>query len=149
MMGLTAPCTAVASALGMVEGATVGTALPVPPGQIGIYVSEAMVDLYGARLGESFAPLFKHFWPPGHAATEGIAPFFVAGVWRDYARQSGTIALDRRAYERISPDRRVNDLAFWLQEVINAVSGNLDRRGGTLVGKGIVDVSKFNRRIFG
>jgi anaerobic selenocysteine-containing dehydrogenase len=36
-------------------------------------------------------------------------------------------------------------LAFWLQEVINAVSGNLDKRGGTLVGKGIVDVSKLNR----
>ncbi len=36
-------------------------------------------------------------------------------------------------------------LAFWLQEVINAVSGNLDRRGGTLVGTGIVDVSKYNR----
>jgi len=30
-------------------------------------------------------------------------------------------------------------LAFWLQEVINAVSGNLDRRGGTLVGHGILD----------
>jgi len=30
-------------------------------------------------------------------------------------------------------------LGFWLQEVINAVSGNLDRRGGTLVGKGIFD----------
>jgi putative ABC transport system permease protein len=37
-------------------------------------------------------------------------------VWRDYARQSGSIALDRRAYERISPDRRVNDLAVWLQD---------------------------------
>jgi putative ABC transport system permease protein len=24
--------------------------------------------------------------------------------------------MDRRAYERISPDRRVNDLAFWLQD---------------------------------
>jgi anaerobic selenocysteine-containing dehydrogenase len=36
-------------------------------------------------------------------------------------------------------------LAFWLQEVINAVSGNLDRRGGTLVGKGIIDVGKLNR----
>ena len=94
----------------------VGTALPVPPGQIGIYVSEAMVDLYGARLGESFAPLFKHFWPPGHVQTGDIATFFVAGVWRDYARQSGSIAMDRRAYERISPDRRVNDLAFWLQD---------------------------------
>jgi anaerobic selenocysteine-containing dehydrogenase len=28
-------------------------------------------------------------------------------------------------------------LAFWIQEAINAVSGNLDRRGGTLVGKGV------------
>jgi putative ABC transport system permease protein len=97
----------------------VGTALPVPPGQIGIYVSEAMVDLYGAQPGAEFATLYKHFWPPGHAATEGIAPFFVAGVWRDYARQSGSIAIDRRAYERISPDRRVNDLAFWLQDGAN------------------------------
>ena len=94
----------------------VGEALPVPPGQIGIYVSEAMVDLYGATLGAEFAPLYKHFWPPGHVNTGGIAPFFVAGVWRDYARQSGSIAIDRRNYERISPDRRVNDLAVWLQE---------------------------------
>jgi formate dehydrogenase len=34
-------------------------------------------------------------------------------------------------------------LAFWLQEVINAVSGNLDRKGGTLVGRGIMDFIKF------
>ncbi len=34
-------------------------------------------------------------------------------------------------------------LAYWLQEVINAVSGNLDRKGGTLVGKGIIDFIKF------
>ncbi|HVI01343.1 MAG TPA: molybdopterin-dependent oxidoreductase, partial [Enhygromyxa sp.] len=27
-------------------------------------------------------------------------------------------------------------LAFWLQEVIKAITGNLDRRGGTLVGRG-------------
>lgn len=37
-------------------------------------------------------------------------------------------------------------LAFWLQEVINAVSGNLDRRGGTLVGKGIFDFPKLASR---
>jgi formate dehydrogenase len=37
-------------------------------------------------------------------------------------------------------------LAFWLQEVINAVSGNLDRRGGTLVGRGIVDFARFGKR---
>jgi formate dehydrogenase len=34
-------------------------------------------------------------------------------------------------------------LAHWLQEVINAVSGNLDRRGGTLVGNGIIDFARF------
>jgi formate dehydrogenase len=37
-------------------------------------------------------------------------------------------------------------LAFWLQEVIQAVSGNLDRRGGTLVGQGIVDFPGFAAR---
>lgn len=34
-------------------------------------------------------------------------------------------------------------LSFWIQEVINAVTGNLDKRGGTLVGKGIMDFIKF------
>ncbi len=34
-------------------------------------------------------------------------------------------------------------LAFWLQEAINAVSGNLDRRGGTLVGRGVMDLPRF------
>ncbi len=34
-------------------------------------------------------------------------------------------------------------LAFWLQEVINAITGNLDRRGGTLVGRGVMDFARF------
>ncbi|MEO1273699.1 MAG: molybdopterin-dependent oxidoreductase, partial [Myxococcota bacterium] len=34
-------------------------------------------------------------------------------------------------------------LAFWLQEVINAITGNLDRRGGTLVGQGVLDFPRF------
>lgn len=34
-------------------------------------------------------------------------------------------------------------LSFWLQEAINAITGNLDRRGGTLVGKGFVDLPSF------
>jgi formate dehydrogenase len=37
-------------------------------------------------------------------------------------------------------------LAYWLQEVINAVSGNLDRRGGVLAGKGIIDFAKLGKR---
>jgi formate dehydrogenase len=34
-------------------------------------------------------------------------------------------------------------LAFWLHECINALSGNLDRRGGALVGRGVIDFAKF------
>lgn len=37
-------------------------------------------------------------------------------------------------------------LAFWIQEVINAVSGNLDREGGLLIGRGIVDFARFGAR---
>lgn len=36
-------------------------------------------------------------------------------MWRDYARQFGAIALDRRDFERLTGDRRVNDLALWLR----------------------------------
>jgi len=41
---------------------------------------------------------------------------------------------------------RHGSLAYWLQEVINAVSGNLDKKGGTLVGKGIIDFIKFGAK---
>jgi anaerobic selenocysteine-containing dehydrogenase len=37
-------------------------------------------------------------------------------------------------------------LAFWLQEVANCVSGNLDRPGGTLVGNGVIDFAAFGRK---
>ncbi len=37
-------------------------------------------------------------------------------------------------------------LAFWLQEAINAISGNLDRKGGTLVGQGVIDFAKFGKK---
>lgn len=37
-------------------------------------------------------------------------------------------------------------IGFWLQEVINAITGNLDRPGGTLVGKGVIDFPRFGVR---
>ncbi len=37
-------------------------------------------------------------------------------------------------------------LSFWLIEAINAVSGNLDRKGGTLVGKGFIDLPRLSVR---
>jgi putative ABC transport system permease protein len=90
-------------------------ALPVPAGKIGIYISEAVVDLYGARLGTAFGPLNAAFKPLEKAGLAEPALFFVAGIWRDYARQTGTIALDKRAYETLTGDTRANDLALWLK----------------------------------
>ncbi|SFC71045.1 putative ABC transport system permease protein [Polaromonas sp. OV174] len=102
----------------------VGQALTVPSGLVGIYVSEAMVALYGARPGRVFAPLSQAFSAAGqygHAVTapDSIAnsppvQFYVAGVWRDYARQFGAIVVAQRDFERLSGDRRVNELALWL-----------------------------------
>ena len=41
---------------------------------------------------------------------------------------------------------RNGSLAFWLQECIHALTGNLDRAGGTLVGHGIFDFARFGQR---
>ena len=90
--------------------------LPVPPGQIGIYVSEAMLDLHGARLGTVFTPLSTSFKALDHVNHGHTATFFIAGIWRDYARQSGAIALDKRVFERLTGDHRANDLALWLKD---------------------------------
>ncbi|MDD2924465.1 ABC transporter permease [Rhodoferax sp.] len=92
------------------------TALPVPPGQIGLFVSEAVVDLHGARVGQPF-PLFDQaFRPLARKEYASSATFFVAGVWRDYARQSGAIAMDLAAFQRLTGDGRTNDLALWLTQ---------------------------------
>ncbi len=101
----------------------VGSPLPVPAGHVAIYVSEPMVDLYGARPGTMFTRIsgsFETLALDGRAsaamnsgANQASPKFYVAGVWRDYARQFGAIAMDRRDFEALTGDRRVNDLALW------------------------------------
>ena len=73
-------------------------------GDVPIYVSEAMVDLHGLQPGTvTTLPL----GPPG-------TRFVVRAVWRDYARQSGAVAIDRADYARLTGDTHSNDLAVWL-----------------------------------
>ena len=138
----------------------VGEALPVPPGRVGIYVSEAMVDLYGARLGQDFEPLgaglqslVRQGGVPQASAPSESAPqafsnpqalarpdaaqrtrFFVAGVWRDYARQFGTVVMDSADFGTLSDDRRTNDLSLWLKPGADeaAVTAQLRARADSL-----------------
>ena len=74
------------------------------------WVSEAMVDLYG--------------YAPGKTVTLAIGgkprQFLVAGVWRDYARQSGAIQIRLPDYQQLTGDRDVNDSALQLQPGVDA-----------------------------
>jgi putative ABC transport system permease protein len=69
-----------------------------------VWISEAVADIYGARAGgELTLPL---------GGADHV--FFVAGIWRDYARTAGAVVLDRNLYEKLTGDARVNDAALWL-----------------------------------
>lgn len=84
-----------------------GEALPadrIPPDAMPIWVSEAMIDLYQYRVGAR-VPLTIAGKP-----TE----FVVAGVWRDYVRQSGAIQMRLSDYQALSGDMDVSDAALWL-----------------------------------
>ena len=101
----------------------VGELLPRAAGVLNVYVSEAFASLYGAPSGSRFElPM-----PDGRTHQA-----HVRGVWRDYARQHGAIALDSADYQAVSGDTRTNDLALWLkpgatpaqvQEQINGLIG--------------------------
>ena len=95
----------------------VGDVVPAPAGEVAVYVSEAMADLYEARPGTRLPHLNKALSLTGSSSK---ATFFVAGVWRDYARQGGSIAMDRADYERLTGDSQVNDLALWLEPAASA-----------------------------
>lgn len=69
-----------------------------------VYASEAMVDLYGWRLGQTV-----HL-PLGGQRHE----FTVAGIWRDYARQTGALQIRLDDYQQLSGDLEVSDLSLWL-----------------------------------
>jgi len=135
----------------------VGTLLPVPAGHIGIYVSEPMVDLYGARPGTVFHSLSQSLQAKA-GTTETAAPaFYVAGVWRDYARQFGAIAMARSDFERLSGDRRANDLALWLdgsrgdaqvQQAVRALAEKQSGTGGLLELASVSELRATSLRIF-
>ena len=79
------------------------TGLPV------IWVTEAVVDLYGFEAGRVVT-----------VPIEGVArKLVVGGVWRDYARSYGAITIDRNTYITMTGDIRINDIAISLKPGTN------------------------------
>lgn len=84
---------------------------------VAAYVTEAMEMLYGASPGTVLElPL------PSSAGGEAVMRVMVMGVWRDYARQFGAVAVDLEDYRRHTGDQRINDLAFQLEAGTNATA---------------------------
>jgi putative ABC transport system permease protein len=107
-----APVALMASPINLVDPADpqyslplVGAALAVPPGQMAVWVSEPFAMVYETAPGQTLAlPL------GGQMRT-----LFVAGVWRDYSRQFGALAMDERDYEVLTGDTRRAEAAIDLQ----------------------------------
>jgi putative ABC transport system permease protein len=103
--------------------------LPEPPSETGVYVSEAAAALYELQPGHTLRlPIGLAGGPDAGHGVE----VRVLGIWRDYARQFGAIAIDLDRYRALSGDLRINDLALWLAPGANM--GDVQQRLRTLAG---------------
>jgi putative ABC transport system permease protein len=83
-------------------GATARWTQDMPPP---IWVSEPMVDIYGMRVGQTVEL-------PLAGRSQKLT---VVGVWRDYARQFGAIAMRTSDYQSLTGDNTVTDAGIWLK----------------------------------
>jgi putative ABC transport system permease protein len=83
---------------------------PLPSNAEPAWISEALQDLYGYQLGDRIdLPLAGR-----------TQRFTVAGIWRDYARTSGSIVISRQAYLTATGDGSANEGSIWLNTGANA-----------------------------
>jgi putative ABC transport system permease protein len=68
------------------------------------WISEAMQDLYGLKLGAALQ------LPLG----AGTQSFVIAGVWRDYARTFGAVVISLPDYQRATGDHSATEGSLWL-----------------------------------
>ena len=82
------------------------------------WVSEAVQDLYGYKIGEQITlPI------AGHARK-----FTIVGVWRDYARLAGSIVISRQDYIDATGDRSANEASIWLKPGVGAEAAEIALR---------------------
>jgi putative ABC transport system permease protein len=85
--------------------------LPLVQGAAGVagksapaWISEALQDLYGYQVGDALSvPLAGR-----------RRQFTIAGVWRDYARLSGSIVISTQTYREATGDDSANEGSLWL-----------------------------------
>ncbi|SAK43678.1 outer membrane-specific lipoprotein transporter subunit LolC [Caballeronia hypogeia] len=80
-------------------------------GETPVWASEAMADLYGYRVGERVT------LPIGATGATGTTDgrFVVAGIWRDYVRQTGALQMRVGDYRSLTGDASATDVAITLR----------------------------------
>ncbi|HPI62280.1 MAG TPA: FtsX-like permease family protein [Zoogloea sp.] len=95
-----------------------------------IWISEALQDLRG--------------WQPGQQVDLPLAgrrvSVAVAGVWRDYARQTGAVMMDLADYRRLTGDRLANDGAVHLAP--GARADDVADALASLAGPGALEIAR-------
>ncbi|MEI7446034.1 MAG: ABC transporter permease, partial [Burkholderiales bacterium] len=85
-----------------------GEAFAAPAGAVPVWISEPMIDRYRMRPGDRVE------LPIGTPVAGAPPRFFVAGVWRDYARQHGAIAIAADDWRALGGADGASDVALWL-----------------------------------
>lgn len=92
----------------------IGSSRPIPDGAIPVWLSEPATWLYPYRAGDYMdLPL---------SGASGSTRVFVAGIWRDYGRQQGTVAMASPDYVRLTGDRLRSDAAISLKPGADSAS---------------------------
>jgi putative ABC transport system permease protein len=95
-----------------------------------VWISEAMQDIYGWQAGRQVSlPLAGH-----------PVAVHVAGVWRDYARQTGAVMIDLAEYRRLTGDRLANDAAIRLAPDVGA--SQVAEALTAMAGAGVLEVAR-------
>ncbi len=102
--------------------------LPEPAGETGVYLSEAAAMIYDLQPGQTLR------LPLRGTTGDGDLVVRVLGIWRDYARQFGAIAIDLQRYRALTGDAHINDLALWFAP--GADAAQLQRQLRELVSAG-------------
>ncbi len=91
-----------------------GPVIAAPSSQTVVWVSEPMAELYGLAPGQQLRlPLLGR-----------DAVVFIGGVWRDYARQFGSLVISRSDYEKMGGRFEPTDLALWPRAGQDAAAKN-------------------------
>ena len=85
--------------------------LRTPHSGIPVHISEALAQLYGLKVGDDWPLLAQAFRQ--NSSPQPAASFYIAGIWRDYVRQFGAVAMDWQDYLALGGDAQLSEIAVW------------------------------------